>query len=101
MKVVFRSTHGRGLAVASGTVAIELCSDGQPFEEEELLLFDQDGSGFRGEVLRNKNLDALIFHRLVSRFVGFLSVGIDRYRGVTASAKSSEIVESNRPFPAI
>ena len=86
VKVVFRSAHGRGLAVAAGTVAVELCSDGQPFEEEEL---------------RNKNLDALIFHRLVSCFVGFLSVGIDRYRGVTASAKSSEIVESNRPFPAI
>ena len=40
VKVVFRSAHGRGLAVAAGTVAVELCSDGQPFEEEELLLFD-------------------------------------------------------------
>ncbi|HIK88254.1 MAG TPA: hypothetical protein EYG09_01170 [Dehalococcoidia bacterium] len=73
--------------MTSGGVTVELGSYGQPFEEEEFLLLDEDRDSTGGKVLRDQNLDALVFNSLVSRYVGFLCISVDRHRGVTTSAE--------------
>lgn len=82
--------------MASGGVAVELGPYGKPFEPEEAFLFDEYGGGTRSKVLRDKYLDSTVLDLLVGRYVGFTGVGVDRHRGVAASAEGGNIVEGDR-----
>ena len=89
--------HGRGLSVASGHVAMELGPYGEPLEPQETLLLYQHYGGAGSKGFRNEYLESTVLDLLISRHVGFPGVGVDRHRGVAASAQSGQVVESYRP----
>ena len=101
MACVLVPAHGRGLSVASGDMAVELCPDREPLEPQETFLFDEHGGRTGSKVLRNKYLDSLVLDPLVSRHVGFPGVGVDRHRSVTASAQPGKVVECHRPVTPV
>lgn len=82
--------------MASSRVAGELCPDRKPLEPQEALLLDKDCTGACYEVLGDEYFDSHVPDGLVSRFVGFSGVGVDRHRCVAASAESGDVVECYR-----
>ena len=82
-------------------MTVELCPDREPLEPQEALLFDEHGGRTRSEGLRDEYLDSTVPDLLIGRQVGFPGVGVDRHRGVAASAQPGQVVEGHRPVAPV
>ena len=77
----------------------EQCAHRQPFPEKKPLQVQPHHLGLCDQGFGDKDLNTLGFELAVGLQIGFAGISVDRHRGMATSAKRSDIVERNRPFP--
>ena len=90
------TADGDLVALISGGVTCEQSLYRKPLPEKKMLNVQPHHIGLCGQRLGDQNLDTPFLELPVGAVVPLAGVGVDRHRGVAASAEGGNIVEGDR-----